>query len=140
MTDSTVGKGKCLCSSVQITAQAMGHNVGVCHCSICRQWGGGPFFGLDCGSDVTFAGQEHITVFSSSDWAERGFCKKCGTHLFYRVKKDSRYFLPAGLFKSDEQLVFDHQVFIDDKPEYYSFANETQNMTGAEIFAMFTQT
>jgi hypothetical protein len=36
-----------------------------------------------------------------------------------------------------EQFIFDHQVFIEEKPEYYCFSNETQNMTGAEVFAMF---
>ena len=29
------------------------------------------------------------------------------------------------------------QVFIDEKPDWYAFANETRNMTGAELFAMF---
>ncbi len=34
-------------------------------------------------------------------------------------------------------MVFDHQVFIDQKPAYYEFANQTKNMTGAELFAMY---
>ena len=42
-----------------------------------------------------------------------------------------------GIFDNSEGLVFDLQVFIDEKPEYYSFANETKNMTGAELFAQF---
>ena len=37
----------------------------------------------------------------------------------------------------DKNLVFSHQVFIDEKPTFYSFSNETNNMTGAEIFAKF---
>jgi hypothetical protein len=45
--------------------------------------------------------------------------------------------MPVGIFDGVEQFIFDHQVFIDEKPEYYCFANETQNMTGAEVFAMF---
>ena len=24
----------------------------------------------------------------SSAWAERGFCKNCGSHLFYRLKEN----------------------------------------------------
>ena len=44
--------------------------------------------------------------------------------------------MPAGIFDNSEGLVFDHQIFIDEKPEYYSFANETKNMTGEEVFAM----
>jgi hypothetical protein len=27
--------------------------------------------------------------------------------------------------------------FIDEKPSFYNFSNETTNMTGAEFFAMF---
>ena len=81
--------------------------------------------------------QENIEVFASSDWAERGFCKKCGSHLFYRLKQANQYIMPAGIFDNGEKLVFDHQIFIEEKPEYYSFANKTHNMTGAEVFAQY---
>jgi hypothetical protein len=37
----------------------------------------------------------------------------------------------------DENLVFDRQVFIDEKPSFYRFTNETHDMTGAELFAKF---
>lgn len=29
---------------------------------------------------------QHQGRFASSDWAERGFCKTCGTTLFYFLK------------------------------------------------------
>ncbi len=45
--------------------------------------------------------------------------------------------MPVGIFDDVEQFIFDHQIFIEEKPEYYCFANETQNMTGSEVFAMF---
>lgn len=45
--------------------------------------------------------------------------------------------MPVGIFDGSEQFILDHQIFIEQKPEYYCFANETQNMTGAEVFAMF---
>ena len=137
MSDTNTGKGHCLCGAVHITASAMSTKVGVCHCGMCRRWTGGPLFAMDCGSDVTFKGQENIGVFASSDWAERGFCKKCGSHLFYRLKQANQYIMPAGIFDNAEQLVFDHQIFIEEKPEYYSFANKTHNMTGAEVFAQY---
>ncbi|MGI9296241.1 MAG: GFA family protein, partial [Pseudomonadales bacterium] len=92
---------------------------------------------IDCGSDVSFGGKENISVFDSSEWAERGFCNKCGSHLYYRLKQNDQYIMPIGLFGNPEAVVFDHQVFIDEKPAYYSFANETKNMTGAELFAQF---
>ena len=70
--------------------------------------------------------------------AERGFCKQCGSHLFYRLKQNNKYYIPAGIFDNEFDLVLEHQVFIDEKPEYYSFANETKNITGEELFTMFT--
>ena len=92
---------------------------------------------MHCGSDVSFDGEEHISVFQSSDWAERGFCNQCGSHLFYRLKTDGEYIVPAGIFDSDEGFVFDHQVFIDEKPSFYGFSNQTHDMTGAELFAKY---
>ena len=69
--------------------------------------------------------------------AERGFCKKCGSHLFYRLKQNNQHYIPVGIFDNSQDFVFDHQIFIDEKPEYYSFANETKNMTGEEVLLMF---
>jgi hypothetical protein len=137
MTNSVGDQGSCLCNAVKATAIHMSHKVGACHCNMCQQWTGGPILMVDCGSDVSFTGEEQITVFDSSEWAERGFCKQCGSHLFYRLKKNNQYFLPVGLFQQSGAFVLDHQIFIDEKPEYYCFSNETQNMTGAEVFAMY---
>lgn len=92
---------------------------------------------IDCGSEVAIDGPENVTVFDSSDWAERGFCSKCGSHLFYRIKATGQHMIPVGLFEDDENFVFESQVFIDEKPSFYRFANETKNLTKAEIFAMY---
>lgn len=131
-------EGKCLCGAVTVTVEEMGDSAGACHCSMCRNWGGGPLMAVECGAAVSFSGEDSITRFESSDWGQRGFCNKCGTHLFYFLKLNGNYIMPAGLFPGRDDLVFDHQVFIDEKPAFYSFANETKNMTGAEVFAAFT--
>ncbi|NIT13149.1 MAG: GFA family protein, partial [Candidatus Dadabacteria bacterium] len=52
---------------------------------MCRKWCGGPLMAVNCGTDVTFEGEDNITVYDSSSWAERGFCSGCGSHLFYRL-------------------------------------------------------
>ena len=92
---------------------------------------------VDCGTEVSFSGEENITVYDSSNWAERGFCNKCGSHLFYRLKESRQYMVPAGLFDDQESFVFENQVFIDKKPSFYSFTNNTKDMTEAEIFDMY---
>lgn len=139
MSDQSEKHGKCLCGAVSITASEASDHVGACHCRMCRRWGGGPFVEIDCGANVSFDGEDKISVFSSSDWAERGFCSKCGTHLFYRIKETGQHMMPVGLFEIADEgaLTFERQVFIDEKPAYYSFANKTQDMTGPEVFAMF---
>ncbi|MDJ0591995.1 MAG: GFA family protein [Pleurocapsa sp. MO_226.B13] len=138
MSDTIKGKGSCLCGAVHVNAKNLSKHVGACHCSMCRKWGGGPLLAVDCGQDVSFEGGENISVYDSSDWGERGFCKKCGSHLFYRLKENQQYIIPAGLFEDQEFFVFDNQVFIDRKPSFYSFANKTTNMTEAEVYEMYS--
>ena len=138
MASETERRGSCLCGAVRIAVKTTNNSVGACHCSMCRKWGGGPLLAIECGSDVQFDGTDSISVFSSSEWAERGFCSKCGSHLFYRLKKEGHYAVPVGLLDDGEQWVFDQQIFIDEKPSFYAFANETKNLTGAEVFAQYS--
>ncbi len=138
MSEIVEGQGKCLCGAVKVNAKSMKIEVGACHCSMCRKWGGGPLMATDCSTEVSFEGEENISIFVSSEWAERACCNKCGTHLYYRLKANKQYFMSVGLFENEERFTFGHQVFIDNKPTYYSFANETKNMTEAEIFAKYT--
>lgn len=130
--------GTCLCGGIRIRG-TVGESVGACHCDICRTWGGGPLLALNGGTELEFEGAEHITRYDSTSWAERAFCSRCGTHLFIRVKEGGRYIVPAGLFSLDEELTFDHQIFIDKQRSYYCFSNATQNLTGEQVFAQANQ-
>lgn len=137
MSELSVVKGSCLCGAVRVSTTSTNHKVGACHCSMCRKWGGSSFLAIECGSNVSFEGEENIAVYQSSEWGERGFCNQCGSHLFYKFKPKNQYYIPVGIFDNETGFVFDHQVFIDKKPDYYSFANETKNMTEEEVFAQF---
>lgn len=137
MSEQISAEGSCLCGKIKLTSKSMDQNFGACHCSMCRKWGGGPLLAVDCGTEVTIEGKESLGVFDSSEWAERGFCKECGSHLFYRLKQTQQYIVPVGIMNQHQQLGFDHQVFVDEKPEHYNFSNQTKNMTGAEVFAMY---
>ncbi len=137
MATASGGKGRCLCGRVKVSAPGMSTGVAACHCSMCRRWSGGPLLAVECGTEVSFEGEEHIGVYDSSAWAERGFCRNCGTHLFYRLKDGKQYIMPVGLFDDAEGLVLEAQIFIDEKPAYYRFADKTHDMTGAEVFAKY---
>lgn len=132
-------KGICLCGSVELEIELANPKteIAACHCSMCRNWLGGPMLAIDSGVLQGVKNESSVTRYQSSEWAERGFCNKCGTSLFYYLKPADQYHFPVGLLDSNFQLKFSHQIFIDEKPDYYSFSNETQNMTGAEVFAHF---
>ncbi|HRQ56686.1 MAG TPA: GFA family protein [Azoarcus taiwanensis] len=129
-------KAKCLCGAIEVTAPDH-KEVSVCHCSICRRWGGGPMFAVHCGPEVGFGGTAELSRYRSSEWAERGFCPTCGTHLFYRLLPSDEYILPAGLFQDEDAFKLASQIFIDEKPGFYDFANRTPVLTGEQVFAQF---
>lgn len=126
--------GQCLCGAVKFTAQGVPHDVGACHCSMCRRWNGGPGFAVEVGS-VAFEGEQDLVRYQSSPWAERGFCRKCGSNLFYRIQQSDQYLMAPGAFDDQSAFRMALEVFVDDKPGYYDFAGERRKMTGAEFFA-----
>lgn len=138
MSEQTRLSGKCLCGSVKLECAALPEQTTACHCNICRTWSGGPFMAFSAGKDVVISGEDNISVYNSSEWAERGFCKQCGSHLFYRMKGAGEYYLPAGLFDIPADTPFGLEVFIDEKPESYAFAGTRKCMTGPELFALFS--
>lgn len=125
-------KGKCLCGNIEVET-ADQNDLGLCHCSMCRRWSGGPMFAVHCGSDVSFNGSLP-SKYVSSDWAERGFCSNCGTHIFYHLLPNNEYILPAGLFQ-DQDFHLSNEIFIDEKPAYYELSNQTEKLTGQQVFA-----
>lgn len=125
--------GSCLCGEVTFEAETM-PTLQACHCSMCRKWGGGAFMAVPCTS-AAFEGP--VSRYGSSDGAERGFCKTCGSHLFFHSVGGPVHAVPIGLFDDQSELPFRAEIFIDDKPAYYEFANPTKKMTGAEFKAKF---
>lgn len=75
-------EGSCLCGAVRFRATAMSGIVR-CHCSMCRKAAGGAagaFFVARRG-DVTWQGEEYLTLYRSSPTLERSFCARCGTAM-----------------------------------------------------------
>lgn len=124
--------GHCLCGAVRFEAEAP-REVGVCHCSQCRRWASGPYFAVAAAS-VRFEGEENIGRHRSSERAERGFCRKCGTSLFYHLLGKDRYMMAQGSFDDQQGWHLVRQVFIEDKPDFYSLAQDTRTSVGDDFF------
>lgn len=130
-------KARCLCGANRFEVQLRNHEVAACHCSMCRRQTGGPLMTIDI-EDIHFINQQHLSVFSSSEWAERGFCNACGTFIFWRLKDHS--FANLNVFTLEElseHLDFNLEIYVDHQPAFYAFNNQTRKMTEAEVIQMF---
>lgn len=136
MPDTT---GSCLCGAVRFRITGAPRHAAACHCGMCRKWSGGLFMVVETTSeDIAFDGRENIGLYQSSEWAERGFCKTCGSSLFYRLTVAGAHqgtcYVGLGTLDDPSGIAVTHEIFIDDKPDGYALAGETEKMTGAEVF------
>ncbi len=129
--------GGCLCGAVRYTATVDQPHMDVCHCDMCRRWSGGAFMAVSA-RDMEIADDTSLGVYTSSEWAERGFCAKCGTSLFWRMTEGGD-FLAVSFQSLDDTsgFSFETEIYIDEKPDLYSFAGERTRKTGAEVVAEF---
>ncbi len=138
-TAATTAHGGCLCGGIRYEAEVAG-DVSVCHCDMCRRWTGGPMMAVHPAAPLLFREDGTLVWYRSSEWAERGFCSRCGAALFYRLA-DNPSDVTVGAGSFDEPSVFTdlvREIFIDEKPEFYAFAGSRPHMTGAAAIALFT--
>jgi hypothetical protein len=128
--------GQCLCGALRFKAVPKSNEMGVCHCGMCRRWAGGVFMAVSCGPNVEVENDEHLGVYTSSDWGDRCFCKVCGSTLFWRMRDGTNIAVSMQAFDDPEAFRFSSEIFIDDKPGNYEFANATKQQTGEEMAAM----
>jgi hypothetical protein len=111
---SGIMKGRCLCGAVSFALPDT-REAGACHGGTCRRWGAGPLLAVHCGPDVVFQGSDNITVFASSEWAERAFCKVCGTRLYCKLLATGDHYMPAGAIDSND-FEMASQIYVDKRP------------------------
>lgn len=137
-------QGGCMCGAVRYEINSDVDEAGACHCGMCRKFSGGVYLAVKVpAGGMTFESEESLGVFTSSAWAERGFCKRCGSSLFYRLTAPGpmQGEMHVGLGSLDDAngVPLTGEIFIDRKPDGYEFAGDTDKMTEAEIMAMFAE-
>lgn len=129
--------GGCLCGAVRFAAVPEKLEMDVCHCGMCRKWSGGTFMAVPC-TGVTVVDDTALSVYRSSDWGERVFCKTCGSSLFWRLRGgDGHVAVSMQSFDDLSSFTFTEEIFIDEKPALYAFAGERTRKTGAQVVAEF---
>jgi len=131
--------GGCLCGSVRFTIVDGPQETNICHCAMCRRWTGGPMMALHPKTPIRLDKSDTLTWYVSSDWAERGFCSKCGTTLFYRLRQEPEELIATAGSLDDPGAVtgIECHIFVDEKPAFYDFADDSPRRTGAEVIAEF---
>ena len=76
--------GGCQCGAVRYHASAMLDTSHICHCRMCQKAAGNYFAALiGIPKDALSWTRGQPATFKSSDQVERGFCRDCGTPLYY---------------------------------------------------------
>ncbi len=79
--------GQCLCESVRFEANAPSKWMAHCHCSQCRHAHGAGFvtwIGFEEARCVITDSAQTLCWYDSSALAQRGFCSRCGSMMFFR--------------------------------------------------------
>jgi hypothetical protein len=131
--------GHCLCGAVTITvAGEHDPRVGACHCRMCQRWSGGLFlcFNSKAGA-VTVTGD--VARYRSSTFAERAFCPRCGSHLWFNDVENGAepesYELMPGLFDAARGWPLRSEIYVDRAMASVHLAGDHRRKSRAEYEA-----
>ena len=116
--------GGCLCGAVRYRVSGALDDVVACHCTQCRRQSGHY-------SAYTSAPLDHFQLereaalswYRSSDQAQRGFCRVCGSNLFWKPASGGRMSIAAGTLDGPTGLTIATHIFCQDKGDYYEICD-----------------
>ena len=112
--------GTCLCGAVRFRTRGQLRGVLYCHCSQCRRQSG-HFVAMTSApvADLAIDGAENLAWYSATPEARRGFCRNCGSFLFWRQQGSEDVSISAGALDKPTGLRGESHIFVDDKGDYY---------------------
>ncbi|WP_417513447.1 GFA family protein [Minwuia sp.] len=134
-------RGHCLCGAVKFEITVSTPHFHACHCGMCRRWAGGPWMAVQCEGAPTYtAGADAVGWYQGSKWAERGFCTKCGSSLFFRMASDPDLLTAVAVeaFDDASEMELHQHIYIDAKPDRYDFADSVPRLTGEQFMAQIS--
>lgn len=108
MTGSQELSGGCQCGGVRYRLASFPTGASIYHCRMCQKAFGNyvaPLAGVPM-ADLNWTRGEPGR-FRSSEAVERGFCRDCGTPLFYRVLDQDRISVSLGSLDEPDRVVPD---------------------------------
>jgi hypothetical protein len=124
--------GGCQCGAVRYELTARPNNPCICHCRMCQKQFGN-FFGSFAGVDSKYfkISRGIVEFFRSSDDAERGFCRDCGTPLAYKFVSQPRIYVSIGSLDRHAEMKPEFQYGIEARePWLAAIINLPESKTG----------
>lgn len=112
--------GGCLCGVVRYRANAPLRQIVACHCGQCRRWHGhhGAYTAVPAGALELLAGADALAWYPSSTQAGRGFCRVCGSSLFWNPAGRGYVAITAGTLDDTSGLRLSAHIFVADRAPY----------------------
>ena len=105
MIEDAILAGGCQCGEVRYALDGRPASAEICHCRMCQKALGNTFapFASVRLTQLTWTRGQPV-VFQSSSVAERGFCGRCGTPLFFRWLDSDRISVTIGSLDQPGQI------------------------------------
>ena len=127
-----VHTGGCLCGAVRFEAEGPLREVVACHCSQCRRQTGLHYAATNVADDrLRVEGGNNVTWYRASDEAGRGFCKVCGSALFWKADGHADTSIMAGSFDQPSGLRIGVHIFCADKADFYQISDDAPQFAGS---------
>lgn len=126
-------QGRCLCGAIRFALQAPLRKVLICHCCQCSRWTGYAVAAtaVPAMNFELHAGHEYLSWFQSSERAERGFCSRCGSSLFWRRKNSDEISILAGTLEPPTHLTVAAHIYVEYKPDFYALTDQLPQYRGS---------
>jgi hypothetical protein len=119
-----VHRGACLCGAVSFQVDGQLTPPDACHCSQCRKASGHYWASTDVPrNSLTISGEGQLGWYRSSDKVKRGFCKSCGSPLFWDAAGRNNISISMGAFEQPTRTRLEKHIFVPDKGDYYDIAD-----------------
>ena len=122
-------KGRCDCGKVRFEVDTVRKTVTICHCGQCRRTSGHVWASTHAAfAELRFTADEGLTWYESSSFAKRGFCRFCGSSLFYRTNDEAGIGIAAGCLDAPTGLEVSKHIFVKDKGDYYDICDDAEQI------------
>jgi hypothetical protein len=120
MTSDEIHLGGCLCKGVRYRVSGPLRGIIACHCEQCRRTSG-HFAAMTntLTAKIDYTSSQTLKWFRSSETAERGFCERCGSNLFWHPIGSANISITAGTLDTPTGLSIEKHIFVGDKSDYY---------------------